>query len=77
MKTHLDRLGKTCRKNTLLMVLVVLVSITLQACSPQTELNVGDQAPEFTLPSAEGERVSLDDYAGRQPVLLFFHMAVG
>ena len=78
MKTHLDRLGKACKKNTLLLVgLVVLVSISLQACSPQTELNVADQAPEFTLPSSEGERVSLDKYVGKQPVLLFFHMAVG
>lgn len=40
-------------------------------------LNVGDPAPAFNLPSADGGEVSLADYMGEQPVLLYFHMAVG
>lgn len=40
------------------------------------ELSTGDPAPDFTLPAATGEEVSLSDYAG-QPVLLYFHMALG
>lgn len=39
-------------------------------------LNVGDDAPAFSLPDAHGGSVALSDYAGR-PVLLYFHMAVG
>lgn len=39
-------------------------------------LNVGDDAPAFSLPDAHGGTVALSDYAGR-PVLLYFHMAVG
>lgn len=35
------------------------------------------EAPDFTLPAANGGDVSLDDYKGEQPVLLYFHMAVG
>lgn len=41
------------------------------------DLAVGDMAPAFTLPSADGQDVSLSDYVGQQPVLLYFHMAVG
>lgn len=40
-------------------------------------LQVGDVAPAFTLPATDGSQVSLTDYVGQQPVLLYFHMAVG
>ena len=40
-------------------------------------LAVGDMAPAFSLPSVDGGEVSLADYVGQQPVLLYFHMAVG
>jgi peroxiredoxin Q/BCP len=33
---------------------------------------VGDQAPDFTLPSTGGEQVSLGDFAGRPVVLVFY-----
>ncbi len=72
------------------MLLAALLSIVLAACgedddkSPQvvnhadqTRFNLGDEAPAFTLPTADGGSVSLADYQGQQPVLLFFHMAVG
>lgn len=39
-------------------------------------LRVGDSAPAFTLPAADGERASLSDYRG-QPVLLYFSMGPG
>ena len=42
-----------------------------------SRLNLGEAAPDFTLPTAGGGMVSLADYKGKQPVLLFFHMAVG
>lgn len=40
-------------------------------------LAVGDRAPAFDLPSVDGERVSLDDYIGRKPILLYFSMGPG
>lgn len=40
-------------------------------------LQVGDQAPEFELPAVGGSTVHLVDFAGKQPVLLYFHMAAG
>lgn len=60
-------------------VLSVLLAALLVACSgqPPAQSGAGGQAaPDFTLPSATGGEVSLSDFAG-QPVLLFFHMAVG
>jgi len=37
-------------------------------------LNVGDVAPPFTLPDADGNPVSLSDFAGR-PVIVYFYPA--
>lgn len=36
-------------------------------------LKVGDTAPDFTLPSTVGEKVSLSDYRGKKNVLLMFY----
>ena len=38
-------------------------------------LNVGDKAPEFTLPNQEGVPVSLSDFGGTQVVVWFFPKA--
>ena len=51
--------------------------LLLTACGRSEGLAVGDPAPAFTLPEARGGSVSLADYEGTQPVLLYFHMAVG
>jgi AhpC/TSA family len=40
-----------------------------------TGLQVGDKAPTFSLPSTTAETISLSDYLGRQPVVLFFYIA--
>ena len=39
----------------------------------QQAVGVGDVAPEFTLPSATGEIVSLADFRGKSEVVLFFY----
>ena len=36
-------------------------------------LKVGDAAPEFTLPAHTGGEISLKDYRGQQPVVLYFY----
>ena len=35
-------------------------------------VNVGDKAPDFTLPSLDGQSVSLSDYRGRRVVLFMW-----
>ena len=67
-------------KNTIpfYLLLLLIAVLLLQTCSSAPEgIAVGAQAPDFTLPSSEGKQVSLSDYTGEQPVLLFFHMAMG
>ena len=34
---------------------------------------VGERAPEFSLPASTGGEVSLDDFAGDRPVVLYFY----
>lgn len=38
-----------------------------------TTLKAGDLAPDFTLPSTIGEKVTLSDYRGKKNVLLLFY----
>jgi hypothetical protein len=56
----------------------------LASCAPTDEpgadgsfLAEGDRAPDFTLPSAAGDDVSLDDFANQKSVLLYFSMGPG
>jgi hypothetical protein len=62
-----------------ILTLVALAGLLLSACgsSAPGELTVGAKAPAFTLSTSTGGTVSLADYQGKQPVLLYFHMAVG
>lgn len=38
-------------------------------------LNAGEKAPDFTLPSETGDKVSLKDFRGKTLVLYFFPKA--
>lgn len=41
-----------------------------------TRLTVGETAPDFTLPAADGSTVSLSDYAGKRVVVYFYPAAM-
>ena len=56
--------------------LLLLTACTGSETSTSQTIEVGSKAPDFTLANAAGGDVSLADYSG-QPVLLYFHMAVG
>ena len=42
---------------------------------PKTNLKVGDEAPDFTLPSTTGKPVKLSEFRGKKNVVLAFFPA--
>ena len=42
--------------------------------APQTQLKVGDPAPDFTLTDTNGEAVKLGDFRGKKNVVLAFYV---
>ena len=61
------------RKSSNLMVLGFLLLGIFLNPTKALALEVGDQAPDFTLPSTTGEQVSLSQFRGKKPVLLEFY----
>jgi len=51
-----------------------VVVVSLWAMS--TRLAAGDPAPAFTLPDADGQQVSLSDFAGRRVIVYFYPRAM-
>jgi len=60
----------------LIRFLAAIFMLLLASCGGQQQTDLG-QAPDFERLAVDGAQVSLDDYVGKQPVLLYFHMAVG
>jgi peroxiredoxin len=58
------------------MLIVVLVSVALlfSNVGDVMALKVGDKAPDFTLPSTTGDKISLSQFQGNKPVVLFFYL---
>ncbi|WP_439032562.1 thioredoxin-dependent thiol peroxidase [Gordonia terrae] len=52
-----------------------MAELTSSDSAPATRLAAGDRAPAFTLPDADGNPVSLSDYAGRKVVVYFYPAA--
>ena len=57
----------------LILVSTMLASLLL-VTGVALALEVGEQAPDFTLPSTMGEPISLRQFRGKQHVLLEFYV---
>ena len=57
------------------LVLALLLFGLLGTARLSSALEVGDKAPDFTLPSTTGEKISLSKFRGKKLVLLEFYGA--
>lgn len=78
MKLHKREYGQLC--------LLVLLALVLPACAgsggegttrSEEVVRLGEPALDFELPSAQHGQVSLGEFRGRKPVLLYFSMGPG
>jgi methylamine dehydrogenase accessory protein MauD len=52
-------------------VLAALAPLRIEVAGQEMGLEIGTEAPDFTLPDTAGRMVSLDDFAGRRVLLAF------
>jgi len=55
-------------------LLGALLASGLMTANLGTAVEVGEPAPDFTLPSTTGGMISLSQFRGQKPVLLEFHI---
>ena len=58
-----------------LVLIVMLLACLLVGVRETIALEVGEKAPDFTLPSTMGEKISLSQFQGKQFVLIEFYGA--
>lgn len=56
------------------LLLGVLLAGVLVGASAATALEVGEKAPDFTLPGTTGEKISLSQFRGKKLVLIEFYV---
>jgi hypothetical protein len=66
---------KVAKRMASLFMLGLLLAGVLAGSGAAAALEVGEQAPDFTLPSTAGGKVSLSQFRGKQRVLLEFYLA--
>jgi hypothetical protein len=63
------------RRWTGVMAVVLLSGVwLLLGSNPVMALQAGDKAPDFSLPATAAEKISLADYVGKKPVVVFFYI---
>ena len=53
---------------------LLLGILLLFSSNPAMAVQVGDKAPDFSLPATTAEKVSLADFIGKKPVVVFFYV---
>lgn len=59
----------------LALIAAPLFAQTVQQSQVHSTLKIGDEAPNFTLPATNNQKVTLADYRGKKNVILAFFPA--
>ena len=65
---------QTSRWRRLIMAVLLSSALISLSASHVLALQVGDKAPDFSLPATTAEAIKLADYVGKKPVVLFFYI---
>lgn len=66
-------MSRVAKRTKHLFVLGVLLASVLGGAGVATALEVGEKAPDFTLPSTTGGEISLSQFRGKKLVLIEFY----
>ncbi len=68
-------MSKLMKQGKILFFLALLLASGLGVVVAARAVEVGEKAPDFTLPSTTGEKISLSQFRGRKHILLEFYVA--
>jgi AhpC/TSA family len=66
--------GRLWKHTRRIYVMAALLAGGLFMAGLAQALEVGEPAPDFTLPSTTGEKISLNQFRGKKLVLIEFHV---
>ena len=62
------------QRKTLAVAAALLLALGGWTAAKAAPLNVGDKAPDFTLPDQNGNKVKLSDFLGKKNVVVAFYV---
>ena len=65
---------QTSRCRHLVMAALLSSALLGLGASHVLALQVGDKAPDFSLPATTAEAIKLADFVGKKPVVVFFYL---
>ena len=68
-------MSKQLKYGTILFLLAVLLTALVDMVPVVNAVEIGEKAPDFTLPSTTGEAISLSQFRGKKHVLLEFYFS--
>jgi hypothetical protein len=74
-RKEIENMFQVINRRKSYLILSLLLSGLVGTATATSALDVGDKAPDFTLPSTTGEKMTLSQFRGKKMVLLEFYGA--